>query len=206
MALHRCIIPSNRSFSACTLRPSPDRVVVVYNPRSGEPRRRSDIAHELAHALLDHELSRVERIGDVTFLSGDATQEDEAAWLSITSTKNRPGVVYAGISQDRSKLTGRPWRGRLRGKGYSPSQSSNMVLPTVNLGPAQLHCEPQRHRPWGRREQSTPGRVRPRPYSRENLHLEVRAGALAPPQRHVLFVDIVVRPDMSWLWWDRMSC
>ncbi len=70
------------SFSACTLRPSPDRTVVVYNPRSGATRRRSDIAHELAHALLDHELSRVERIGDVTFLSGDATQEDEAAWLS----------------------------------------------------------------------------------------------------------------------------
>ena len=70
------------SFSACTLRPSPDRVVVVYNPLSGRPRRRSDVAHELAHALLDHELSRVERLGDVTFLSCDPTQEEEAAWLS----------------------------------------------------------------------------------------------------------------------------
>ena len=70
------------SFSACTLRPSPDRVVVVYNPLSGGPRRRSDVAHELAHALLDHELSRVERLGDVTFLSCDPTQEGEAAWLS----------------------------------------------------------------------------------------------------------------------------
>ena len=70
------------SFSACTLRPSPDRVVVVYNPLSGGPRRRSDVAHELAHALLDHELSRVERLGDVTFLSCDPTQEEEAAWLS----------------------------------------------------------------------------------------------------------------------------
>ena len=70
------------SFSACTLRPSPDRVVVVYNPLSEGPRRRSDVAHELAHALLDHELSRVERLGDVTFLSCDPTQEEEAAWLS----------------------------------------------------------------------------------------------------------------------------
>ena len=70
------------SFSACTLRPSPDRVVVVYNPLSRGPRRRSDVAHELAHALLDHELSRVERLGDVTFLSCDPTQEEEAAWLS----------------------------------------------------------------------------------------------------------------------------
>ena len=70
------------SFSACTLRPSPDRVVVVYNPLSAESRQRSDVAHELAHALLDHDLSRVERLGDVTFLSCDPTQEEEAAWLS----------------------------------------------------------------------------------------------------------------------------
>ena len=70
------------SFSACTLRPSADRLVVVYNPLSSKSRRRSDIAHELAHALLDHDLSRVERLGDVTFLSCDPTQEEEAAWLS----------------------------------------------------------------------------------------------------------------------------
>ena len=69
-------------FSACTLRPSPDRVVIVYNPLSADSRRRSDLAHELAHILLDHELSRLERLGDVTFFSCDSTQEEEAAWLS----------------------------------------------------------------------------------------------------------------------------
>ena len=70
------------SFSACTLRPSPERVVVVYNPLSARSRRRSDLAHELAHILLDHELSRLERLGDVTFFSCDAMQEEEAGWLS----------------------------------------------------------------------------------------------------------------------------
>ncbi len=70
------------SFSACTFRPSADRIVVVYNPLSAETRRGSDLAHELAHTLLDHELSRIERIGDVTFLSCDGIQEEEAAWLS----------------------------------------------------------------------------------------------------------------------------
>ena len=70
------------SFSACTFRPSPDRVVVVYNPLSAKSRRRSDLAHELAHTLLNHELSRVEKIGDVTFLSCDPIQEEEAGWLS----------------------------------------------------------------------------------------------------------------------------
>ncbi len=70
------------SFSACTLRPSADRVVVVYNPISAKSRQKSDVAHELAHVLLNHELSRVERLGDITFLSCDPTQEDEAGWLS----------------------------------------------------------------------------------------------------------------------------
>ena len=70
------------AFSACTFRPSADRVVVVYNPLSARSRRRSDLAHELAHILLDHKLSRIEKLGDVTFLSCDATQEEEAAWLS----------------------------------------------------------------------------------------------------------------------------
>lgn len=70
------------AFSACTFRPSADRVVVVYNPLSAESRRRSDLAHELAHVLLDHELSRIETLGDVTFLSCDTTQEEEAVWLS----------------------------------------------------------------------------------------------------------------------------
>ncbi len=70
------------SFSACTLRLSPVRVVIVYNPLSAKSRQRSDIAHELAHILLDHNVSRVERLGDVTFLSCDPTQEEEAGWLS----------------------------------------------------------------------------------------------------------------------------
>ena len=70
------------AFSACTLRPSLDRVVVVHNPLSPKTRQKSDVAHELAHMLLDHELSRVQRLGDVTFLSCDPVQEEEAAWLS----------------------------------------------------------------------------------------------------------------------------
>ena len=71
-----------RAFSACTFQPSADRVVVVYNPLSAPTRRTSDLAHELSHTLLDHELSRIEKLGDITFLSCDATQEEEANWLS----------------------------------------------------------------------------------------------------------------------------
>lgn len=70
------------AFSACTFRPSNGRVVVVYNPISSPTRKRSDLAHELAHILLDHDLSRIEKLGDITFVTGDVTQEEEAAWLA----------------------------------------------------------------------------------------------------------------------------
>ena len=69
-------------FSACTFRPSPGRVVVVFNPLSASTRRKSDIAHEIAHILLNHDLSRIEKLGGITFLSCDPVQEEEAGWLS----------------------------------------------------------------------------------------------------------------------------
>ena len=70
------------AFSACTLQPSPGRVVVVYNPLSSKTRQKSDVAHELAHVLLNHDMGSVQRLGDVTFLSCDPVQEEEAIWLS----------------------------------------------------------------------------------------------------------------------------
>ena len=76
--------------SACTFRPSANRVVVVYNPLAAKTRQRSDVAHELAHTILKHELSRVEKLGDVTFLSCDPTQEEEAVWLSGCLLLPRP--------------------------------------------------------------------------------------------------------------------
>ena len=78
------------AFSACTFRPSDDRVVIVFNPLSAPSRRTSDLAHEFAHILLDHDLSRVETLGDVTFLSCDPVQEEEAAWLSGCLILPRP--------------------------------------------------------------------------------------------------------------------
>ena len=70
------------AFSACTLLPTPGIPVVVYNPLSSKGRRNSDIAHELSHILLGHELSQIETIGESTFLSCDPQQEQEASWLA----------------------------------------------------------------------------------------------------------------------------
>ncbi len=82
-------------FSACTLRPSPGRVVVVVNPLPDAARQQSDTAHELAHVLLNHDLSRIEQLGGVTFLSCDPVQEEEAAWLSGSLLLPRDLLVLA---------------------------------------------------------------------------------------------------------------
>ena len=69
------------AFFACTFK-LPDGHAIVFNPLMPETRRNSDIAHEVSHIVLDHRLSRLERLGDVAFLSCDKQQEEEAAWLS----------------------------------------------------------------------------------------------------------------------------
>lgn len=70
------------AFSACTFRPDGDRIVIVYNPLSSPARRSSDLSHELAHILLDHELGRIEKLAGISFLSCDPNQEEEAGWLA----------------------------------------------------------------------------------------------------------------------------
>ena len=89
------------AFSACTLTPSRDRTVIVHNPLYAESRRNSDLAPELAHTLLGHELSRIERIGDLTFLSCDphpgrgsrvaVRQPSAAATIAAQGGPQRPG-------------------------------------------------------------------------------------------------------------------
>ena len=70
------------AFFACTFKLPDDRYAIVFNPLMSDTRRNSDVAHEVAHVVLGHRLSRLERLGDVAFLAGDKQQEDEAAWLS----------------------------------------------------------------------------------------------------------------------------
>lgn len=70
------------AFSAATFQLPDGRTVVVTNPLNGPARTNSDIAHELAHLLLEHELGQVERVGDVDFFTCDAEQEEEANWLA----------------------------------------------------------------------------------------------------------------------------
>lgn len=69
------------AFSACTFEIGPRRVI-VWNPLSTSARTQSDIAHEVAHVLLKHEVKRLERVGTFTFFSCDPEEEQEANWLA----------------------------------------------------------------------------------------------------------------------------
>ena len=72
----------DNAFFACTFELPSGRRAIVYNPLMADTRRNSDIAHEVAHIVLGHRLSRLERLKSVAFLSCDKQQEEEAIWLA----------------------------------------------------------------------------------------------------------------------------
>ena len=71
------------AFSACTfdINGAP---VIVYNPLRTEARRVSDIAHELAHIILKHELSEIQELDGVPFRTCQADQEEQATAFAGT--------------------------------------------------------------------------------------------------------------------------
>lgn len=70
------------AFSAATFHLPNGRTVIVYNPLSETGRMNSDIAHEIAHILLDHDVRELQKIGGHTFLTCNPEQEEEANWLA----------------------------------------------------------------------------------------------------------------------------
>lgn len=94
------------AFSACTFIVG-DRRVVVFNPIASPGRRQSDIAHEMAHVLLEHDLKSVERLGSLTFFTCDPDEEQEANWLagclllprSLLLAAARKGMDGAAIAE-----------------------------------------------------------------------------------------------------------
>ena len=69
------------AFSACTFRVK-GQSVIVYNPLASLGRTQSDIAHEVAHIVLQHELQTVQNISGVSFFTCDPDEEQEANWLA----------------------------------------------------------------------------------------------------------------------------
>jgi Zn-dependent peptidase ImmA (M78 family) len=69
------------AFSACTFTIG-DQHIIVYNPIASPGRTQSDIAHEVSHVMLGHEMKSVETIAGLTFFTCDAEEEQEANWLA----------------------------------------------------------------------------------------------------------------------------
>lgn len=72
--------------------------IVIYNPRQSLRRQRSDISHELAHFLLEHEpskliLSESKALEQIWFRSYDQKQEDEANCLAWALLVPRDGLI-----------------------------------------------------------------------------------------------------------------
>jgi Zn-dependent peptidase ImmA (M78 family) len=83
------------AFSAGTFKLADGGYVVVFNPLHSDARIRSDVAHELAHLLLEHQTRALERVGDFGFFTCNAEQEEEANWLAACLLLPREAMVAA---------------------------------------------------------------------------------------------------------------
>jgi Zn-dependent peptidase ImmA (M78 family) len=83
------------AFSAATLRRRDGRRVVIFNPLHANGRTRSNQAHELSHIVLQHTLRTIERVGEMSFVTCDIEQEEEADWLGGCLLLPRPILLQA---------------------------------------------------------------------------------------------------------------
>jgi hypothetical protein len=74
-----------------------DAALIIYNPRHSPARQNSDLAHELAHIILEHEPSKLVLSHDGTMVmrSFDDKQEEEANWLGWCLLLPRPALMHA---------------------------------------------------------------------------------------------------------------
>jgi Zn-dependent peptidase ImmA (M78 family) len=85
------------AFSACTFTID-GRHIIVYNPLASPGRTQSDIAHEAAHILLEHQLKTVQTVGGVSFFTCDPDEEQEANWVAGCLLLPRPLLLRAARS------------------------------------------------------------------------------------------------------------
>lgn len=85
------------AFSACTFNIG-GRHVIVYNPLASPGRTQSNIVHEVSHVVLKHDMKSVQSIGEVSFFTCDADEEQEANWLGGCLLLPRP-LLYAAVKR-----------------------------------------------------------------------------------------------------------
>ena len=82
------------AFSGCTFEVR-GKPVVVFNPLRAVGRQASDIAHELSHIVLNHDLSEIEYLGETAFRTCRSDQEEQATTLGGTLLLPRPLLLVA---------------------------------------------------------------------------------------------------------------
>jgi Zn-dependent peptidase ImmA (M78 family) len=82
------------AFSAATF-DIEDRKIIVTNPIRTAGRLNSDLAHELSHILLKHELSEIREIAGVPFRTCRPDEEEEATTFGGTLLLPRPLLISA---------------------------------------------------------------------------------------------------------------
>lgn len=80
------------SFSACTFEIN-DQPIIVFNPIRTARRQRSDIAHEMAHIILEHDLTEIQHLDDVAFRTCQPDQEEQATAFAGTLLLPRPVLL-----------------------------------------------------------------------------------------------------------------
>lgn len=100
--------PDGWSAVTCTVA---DEVLIIHNPRHSIARQNSDLAHELAHIILEHEPSKLVLSHDGTMVmrSFDDKQEQEANWLGWCLLLPRPALIHATKARLAKALIASQW-------------------------------------------------------------------------------------------------
>ena len=134
------------AFSAATFHLPNGRTVAVFNPCSEDPgRTKSDIGHELAHILLDHDVREIQQLAGQTFITCNPEQEEEATWLAGCLLLPRPLLLREAYNRHqrrsyRRQVPGQPttWPD----SGSTPAESSSK--PAAPARPETLDRRPTR--------------------------------------------------------------
>lgn len=92
-------------WSAVSLQPPSGGGLIIYNPKKSKERQSSDITHELAHFILNHQPATIilSPNGDLAMRTFDKKQEDEANWLAFCMLLPRAALLYSkaeGLTAD----------------------------------------------------------------------------------------------------------
>ena len=91
----KCLAKGGDSFwSGVTLKIN-EKLFVIINDSHSKPRQESDIMHELAHLICDHEMGQFTRLSDgISLRDYNEEQEKEAEWLGACLQLPRVALNY----------------------------------------------------------------------------------------------------------------